>query len=99
MKEKDHIDATVINPRIYSQLDKNMLENLKEDHDLIITLEDGSLSGGFGEKIASYYGNSTQKVLNFGGQKMFTNLMPMEEQYEKFHLTPELIVLDIEKYI
>lgn len=99
LKEKDHIDATVINPRIYSQLDKNMLENLKEDHDLIITLEDGSLSGGFGEKIASYYGNSTQKVLNFGGQKMFTNLMPMEEQYEKFHLTPELIVLDIEKYI
>ena len=99
LKEKDHIDATVINPRIYSQLDKNMLEKLKEDHDLIITLEDGSLSGGFGEKIASYYGNSTQKVLNFGGQKMFTNLMPMAEQYEKFHLTPELIVLDIEKNI
>ena len=97
LKEKCHIDATVINPRVYSQLDKNVLENLKENHDIIVTLEDGSLSGGFGEKIASYYGDSAQKVLNFGGQKMFTNLMPMEVQYEKFHLTPELIVSDVEK--
>ena len=51
LKEKCHIDATVINPRVYSQLDKNVLENLKENHDIIVTLEDGSLSGGFGEKL------------------------------------------------
>lgn len=97
LKEKAGIEATVINPRIYSALDREMLESLKTDHSVVVTLEDGSVSGGFGEKIARFYGNSDMRVLNFGGEKMFTDRMPMEEQYAKFHLTPELIVEDIQR--
>lgn len=84
LEEKRGIHATVINPRIYSALDKE-------------TLEDGVVSGGFGEKIAGYYGKSHMKVLNFGGDKIFTDRIPMEQQYERFHLTPELIVSDLER--
>lgn len=95
--KKSGIHATVINPHIYSEVDSGMLESLKADHSVIVTLEDGSLAGGFGEKIAAFYGSSSMKVLNFGGEKMFTDRIPMEEQYARFHLTPELIVADIEK--
>lgn len=97
LKEKTGIDATVVNPRIYSALDIQTLEDLKKDHSMIVTLEDGSVSGGFGEKISRFYGNTPVRVLNFGGEKMFTDRIPMEEQYARFHLTPELIVEDIEK--
>lgn len=64
---------------------------------MVVTLEDGVVSGGFGEKIAGYYGKSHMKVLNFGGDKIFTDRIPMEQQYERFHLTPELIVSDLER--
>ena len=74
-----------------------MLENLKKEHDIVITLEDGILDGGFGEKVARYFGNSDVKVLNFGGKKEFTDRTPMEELYNRYHLTPELIVEDVEK--
>lgn len=99
LKEKTGIDATVVNPRIYSALDTETLEELKKDHSIIVTLEDGSVSGGFGEKISRFYGNTPVRVLNFGGEKMFTDRIPMEEQYAKFHLTPELIVDDIQRCI
>jgi len=97
LKEKTGIDATVVNPRIYSALDTETLEELKKAHSVIVTLEDGSVSGGFGEKISRFYGKTPMRVLNFGGEKMFTDRIPMEEQYARFHLTPELIAEDIEK--
>lgn len=97
LKKKTGIDATVINPRIYSALDQETLVKLKADHGIVVTLEDGSVSGGFGEKIARFYGNSNMRVLNLGGEKIFTDRMPMEEQYTRFHLTPELILEDIKK--
>lgn len=96
LKEKTGIDATVVNPRIYSALDKDTLDSLKETHDVVVTLEDGVLEGGFGQRIAGYYGNSDMKVLNFGGQKEFNDRVPLDAQYQKYHLTPELIVADIE---
>lgn len=96
LEEKRGIHATVINPRIYSALDIETLEELKKEHDVVVTLEDGVVSGGFGEKIAGYYGKSHMKVLNFGGDKIFTDRIPLEQQYERFHLTPELIVSDLE---
>ena len=97
--EKLGIDATLINPIYSTGLDKDVLENLKTEHSLVITLEDGVLQGGFGEKIASYYGGSDMKVLNFGADKEFTDRTPLEELYQRYHLTPELIVEDIKNIL
>ena len=95
LKEEMGINATLINPRYITGLDKEMLEELTENHQVVITLEDGIINGGFGEKIASFYGNKDIKVLNFGAHKEFTNRVPLAELYERYHLTEELIVNDI----
>lgn len=95
LKEKFNIDATLINPRFMTGVDEELLENLKKDHDIVITLEDGVLDGGFGEKITRFYGNSNMKVLNFGGKKEFTDRVPLEELYQRYHLTKELITEDV----
>lgn len=95
LKEKLNIDATLINPRFMTGVDEELLENLKKDHDIVITLEDGVLDGGFGEKITRFYGNSNMKVLNFGGKKEFTDGVPLEELYQRYHLTKELITEDV----
>ena len=97
LKEKFGIHATLINPRFISGLDKELLENLKQSHKLVITLEDGVKDGGFGEKVASFYGNSDVKVLNYGAEKEFTDRVPLEELYQRYHLTPELIAEDVAK--
>lgn len=99
LKEKLGIDATLINPIYTTGLDKGLLEDLKSEHQIVITLEDGVLQGGFGEKIASYYGGSDIKVLNFGADKEFTDRTPLEELYQRYHLTPELIVEDIKNIL
>ena len=95
LKETTGIDATLINPRFITGLDENMLNSLIEDHEVVITLEDGLLNGGFGEKIARFYGDKDVKVLNFGATKEFTDSVPVEELYARYHLTKELIVDDI----
>ena len=74
-----------------------MLNELKSNHELVITLEDNVLDGGFGEKISRFYGNSDMKVLNFGAKKEFTDRVPLDELYERYHLTPEMIVNDVAK--
>lgn len=89
-----NINATLINPKFITGIDEELLNKLKENHKLVITLEDGCLDGGFGEKIARFYGDSDVKVLNFGGKKEFTDRVPLKELYERYHLTPELIVKD-----
>ena len=61
----------MINPRFASGIDKELLESLSERHQMVITMEDGILSGGFGEKIASFYGSSDMKVKNYGLDKKF----------------------------
>ena len=99
LREKLGIDATLINPIYTTGLDKGLLEDLKSEHQIVITLEDGVLQGGFGEKIASYYGGSDIKVLNFGADKEFTDRTPLEELYQRYHLTPELIVEDIKNIL
>lgn len=90
------INATLINPRYASAVDKTMLGALPEyGHRLVVTLEDGVIDGGFGEKIARFYGASSMKVLNFGAGKEFVNHVTVEEQYSGYRLTPEKIVADI----
>lgn len=91
------IDATLINPRYISGVDEALLNNLKADHKIVVTLEDGELDGGFGEKITRFYGANAMKVLNYGSKKEFTDRVPLEELYQRYHLTPELITADILK--
>lgn len=98
LKEKG-INATLINPRYLSGIDENVLDELQSNHSLVATLEDGIVNGGFGEKIASFYGTSAMKVLNFGAQKEFTDRTPLDEIYQRNHLTVEQIVADITKNI
>ncbi len=97
LNSKLGIDATLINPKFITGLDEKLLNELNKEHELVITLEDGLLSGGFGEKVARFYGNSNMKVLNFGADKEFTDRVPLDELYRQYHLTKELIVSDIEK--
>ena len=99
IKEKLGIDATLINPVYLTGLDEELLESLKENHKIVITLENGILDGGFGEKISRFYGNSDMKVLNFGGKKEFTDRVPLSELFTRYHLTKEQIVEDISKLI
>lgn len=99
LKEKMNIDATLINPIFTTGVDEELLDELKKDHNVVITLEDGILDGGFGEKVARYYGNSDMKVLNFGGKKEFTDRTPLEELYNRYHLTTDLIVEDVAKLL
>ncbi len=89
------IEATLINPLYITHYDYKLLEDLKKDHDVVVSIEDGVLEGGFGEKIARFYGDSTMKVLCYGGEKMFYDEMSYDEQYEKYHLRSDLMSADI----
>lgn len=95
LKEEEGIDATLINPRFITGVDTEVLEQLKCDHRLVITLEDGILDGGFGEKIARYYGPSDMRVLNYGVRKEFIDRFDLEEELKKNRLTAPQIVEDI----
>ena len=86
---------TLINPRYITGLDKELLTELKKTHEKIITLEDGILDGGFGQKIASFYGSSPVKVYNFGLKKEFLDRYNAHEVLKNNHLTPEQIWQDI----
>lgn len=74
-----------------------MLEDLKANHEVVITLEDGISDGGFGEKIARFYGASDMKVLNFGIKKEFLDRYDVNDVLKDNHLTVEQIVDDVKK--
>ena len=93
------VDATLINPRYITGVDEKLLNELAKNHQVVATLENGELDGGFGEKIASFYGSSTVKVLNFGAKKEFTDRVPYSELMKRYHLTPEQIVADISRVL
>ena len=89
------LQATLINPRYITGLDADLLESLKTDHQIVVTLEDGVLDGGFGEKIARYYGDSAMRVLNFGLRKEFADRYVAAELMQANRLTDRQIVEDI----
>jgi len=95
ISEKLGYKPTVINPRFLTGTDRELLESLKYNHKLVITLEDGELDGGFGEKITRFYGNSDMKVLNYGAHKEFTDRASLDELYDRYRLKKELIFEDI----
>ena len=99
LKEKLNINATLINPRYITGIDKELLEELKANHDVVITLEDGILQGGFGEKIASFYGDTNVKVKNYGIEKAFYDRYDVNELLKENRITKEQIVEDVEKMI
>lgn len=97
IKERMDINASLINPRYASGIDKEILEEITKDHQLVVTLEDGILEGGFGQKIASFYGPFSMKVMNYGLKKAFFDNYNVEQVMEKNRLKPELMIQDIER--
>ena len=95
IENKTGLKPTLINPIYITGTDDKLLEQLKENHDIVITVEDGVLDGGFGEKIARFYGNSDVKVLNYGLKKEFIDRYNAEEIVKANRLTPEQIAEDV----
>ena len=92
---KQGIDATLINPRYLTGVDEALLDELKKDHAVVATLEDGTLDGGFGERIARHYGPSAMRVLNFGVKKQLYDRYDVNELLRENHLTDEQIAGDV----
>ena len=92
---KTGIDATIINPRYLSGLDTEMLESLRADHKLIVTIEDGVLDGGFGEKVARYYGPSGMKVACYGLEKKFVDRYNYGDLLKANRMTSPQIAVDV----
>lgn len=103
LRKRDGIEATVVNPRVFSSLDMDVLEALRGGHRLIVTLEDGQLEGGWGEKVTAWYANHPDadparnpKVLNVGADKEFTDRVPLADLEQRYGLTPQQIVTKVE---
>ncbi|MBP5193458.1 MAG: 1-deoxy-D-xylulose-5-phosphate synthase, partial [Clostridia bacterium] len=94
LKEKG-IVATLINPRFISGVDEKLLGKLKKTHSVAVTMEDGILSGGFGQKIASFFGPSDVKVLSYGLKKEFIDRFDPDEIMRLNRFTPEQITEDV----
>ena len=94
-----NVNASLATVRCVSELDVDALDSLKANHKVVVTLEGGVLNGGFGEKIARYFGNSDVKVLNYGAKKEFTDRMPLDELYRENRLFPQMIVEDALKLL
>lgn len=89
------VQPTVINPMYITGVDEELLESLKAEYDVVITVEDGILDGGFGEKIARFYGSSNMKVLNYGLKKEFLDRYDAEDVVKRNRLTTEQIAEDV----
>lgn len=96
---KKGIDATIINPRFASDVDTELLESLKTDHQVVVTLENGVTAGGFGQKIANFYSDSNMKVLVKGLKKEFYNYVSFGNLCERNRLNPVQIAEDVMRVI
>ena len=94
-----NINVSLATVRCVSELDTAALESLKNKHKVVITLEGGVINGGFGEKIARYFGNSELKVLNYGAKKEFTDRLPLDVLYRENRLLPQMIAEDALKLL
>ena len=89
------IDATLINPRYLNEVDAEVLDSLKANHQLVVTLEDGSKDGGFGERIASYYCTADRKVMVGGIRKGVYDRYDVKKLLSDNRLLDEQIVEDV----
>ena len=99
IKEKLGYAPTLINPRFASGLDSGLLNELKENHDIVVTLEDSILDGGFGQKVSSFYGPSDIKVFNYGLKKEYLDGYDATKVLVKYGISVEAILSDIKKEI
>lgn len=99
VKEEMSLNITVINPRFLTGLDEELLNLLKENHKLIITLEDGELMGGYGQNIASFYGTSDIRVKNYGISKKFHTDFKPEELLKDNGMSVQNITHEIKEYL
>ncbi|UQF78188.1 MAG: hypothetical protein M3I19_00345 [Lancefieldella parvula] len=93
------IEATLVKPYFASGVDQNLLDNLVKDHDVIVTIEDGIIEGGWGQNIASYLGTSSARVLNYGVKKAFYDRVNIADLMRESHLEPELIAADVKQVL
>lgn len=91
--------STLVNPRYASGLDYELLSQLTENHTIIITIEDGILDGGFGQKVASFYGNSNMKVLNYGLKKEFLDGYNAQETLISYGISSDNIIRQIREIV
>lgn len=95
VKERLGFEPTLINPRFASVIDKELLDGLTDNHRLVVTLEDGILEGGFGQKIAAYYSTSDIKVKNYGLEKKFYDRYDPAQLLRELGMTNDAMVSDI----
>ena len=95
LKLEHNIEATLVNPRFLTGLDKELLNSLEDNHKLIVTIEDGIVEGGYGQTVASYLGDTELKVQNYGINKKFYDRYNVEELMEENDLTVDNIVKNI----
>ena len=93
------INATLINPRFISGVDIDLLKELEKNHKIVVTIENGSLEGGFGQRVASALGASNMKVLSFGLEKKFVDRYSVKDLEEQYNLLPEQIVASIQSVL
>lgn len=95
IRDKIHVNASLINPRYASGIDEALLSELSGTHRIIVTLEDGILEGGFGQKISAFYGDTDVKVLNYGLKKEFVDFYDTEVILKRNNIRPDIIVENI----
>ncbi|OZG60263.1 1-deoxy-D-xylulose-5-phosphate synthase [Bifidobacterium lemurum] len=96
LKEKLGVDATLIDPRMFSAVDAKALDALRDKHTVAVTLEDGLLTGGFGREVAAHFAaDKSMTVLNYGADKEFNDCVPADELFHRYRLEPETIAEDV----
>ena len=99
VKEAKGIDITVVNPHFLTGLDEDLLNELKKEHKLVITIEDGEVMSGYGQNIASFYGESDMKVKNYGISKAFHTDFEADKLLEENGISVEKITEEIERFL
>lgn len=99
VKEEIGIDITIINPLFLTGLDEELLNELKEKHELVITIEDGELMGGYGQNIASFYGVTSIRVKNYGISKKFHTDFEAEKLLEENGISVAKITKVIKEFM
>lgn len=99
IKENMGFEPTLINPRFASAIDTELLKSLEENHSLVVTLEDGILDGGFGQKIAAFYSTSEIKVKNYGLEKKFYDRYNPAELLKELGMTEDAMVEEIKRLL
>ncbi len=92
------VHATLVNPVCLTSVDEKLLNELAETHSLIVTVEEGILDGGYGQKVASLLGDKDVKVKNFGLEKSFFGDFVPDELLARNGLTAEQIAAYISDF-